>query len=85
MLFPDYGWTSYEKNDPRISGKPDKTPFDRTEGNQVIYLINKLMTIWSYRFVNTGNKMERLIREKMPDDMKTQEEVQGWLLDNLKF
>lgn len=85
LLFPDYVWTRYEKNDPRIAGKPDDTVFERSEGNQVVYLINKLMSIWHYRFVNTGNKMERLIRDKMPEELRTQEAAQQWLQDNLRL
>jgi len=72
-------------NDPRTNGKPDETPFDKDEGNEVVYLINKLMALWDYRFSNTGNKMEKLIHDKMPADVATQESVQQWLKANLKF
>jgi hypothetical protein len=72
-------------NDPRTNGRPDETPFAREEGNEVVYLINKLMALWDYRFSNTGNKMEKLIHDKMPPDIFTQEEVQQWLKANLKF
>lgn len=72
-------------NDPRTNGKPDETPFSKEEGNEVVYLINKLMALWDYRFANTGNKMEKLIHDKMPADVATQEDVQQWLKANLKF
>jgi hypothetical protein len=72
-------------NDPRTNGRPDDTPFTKDEGNEVVYLINKLMALWDYRFSNTGNKMEKLIHDKMPADIFTQEEVQQWLKTNLKF
>ena len=72
-------------SDPRTNGRPDDTPFSRDEGNEVVYLINKLMALWDYRFSNTGNKMEKLIHDKMPADIFTQEEVQQWLKANLKF
>ncbi|HEY0176850.1 MAG TPA: hypothetical protein VGC08_10755 [Pedobacter sp.] len=85
LYYHDYLWAEYLKDDSRISGKPDSTIFNRTEGNQVVYLINKLMILWSYRFSNTGNKMEKLIREKMPEEIQTQKEVQDWLQQNLTF
>jgi len=72
-------------NDPRTTGRPDDTPFSKEEGNEVVYLINKLMALWDYRFANTGNKMEKLIHDKMPADITTQEDVQAWLKANLKF
>lgn len=72
-------------NDPRTNGKPDDTPFSKDEGNEVVYLINKLMALWDYRFANTGNKMEKLIHDKLPQDIATQEAVQQWLKSNLKF
>jgi hypothetical protein len=40
LCFDDYKWSVYPQNDLRVSGKPDQTPFDRQEGNEVIYLIN---------------------------------------------
>jgi hypothetical protein len=85
LHYSDYKWTSYVSSDPRVNGKPDDTLFNKEEGNQVVYLINKLMIVWDYRFSNTGNKMEKLIHDKMPADLIKQEEVQQWLKENLKF
>ncbi|HTK20445.1 MAG TPA: hypothetical protein VL442_13045 [Mucilaginibacter sp.] len=85
LFYSDYKWTSYISSDPRINGKPDETRFTKEEGNEVVYLINKLMMIWDYRFSNTGNKMEKLIHDKMPAEIGTQEGVQQWIKANLKF
>ena len=51
----------------------------------MVYLINRLMVLWDYRFANTGNKMEKLIHDKMPADMINQQQVQDWIKENLKF
>lgn len=83
LFYSDYKWTSYPQNDPHTSGKLDETSFNATEGNQVVFLINKLMTMWDYRFTSSGNKMEKLIREKLPDEVKTQHDVQIWLKSQL--
>lgn len=85
LHYSDYKWTAYVQNDPRVNGKPDDTLFNKEEGNEVVYLINKLMIFWEYRFANTGNKMEKLIHDKLPDTITKQEEVQNWLKENLKF
>jgi len=68
-----------------VYGKPDGTTFDRAEGNEVVYLINRLMILWDYRFANTGNKIEKLIHDKLPADVLLQEDVQKWVKLNLKF
>ena len=85
LYYADYRWSIYNPKDPRVNGKPDDTPFTREEGNEVVYLINKLMVLWDYRFANTGNKMEKLIHDKLPPELTKQEEVQVWLKENLKF
>ncbi|WP_183567935.1 hypothetical protein [Mucilaginibacter sp. SP1R1] len=85
LLYTDYKWSAYNQNDPRVNGKPDATPFTKDEGNEVVYLINKLMILWDYRFANTGNKMEKLIHDKLPSEIIVQQDVQDWLKANLKF
>ena len=85
LFYTDYKWSNYTPNDPHVNGRPDETPFNKEEGNEMVYLINKLMALWDYRFTNTGNKMEKLIHDKMPVDISTQEQVQQWLKLNLKF
>jgi len=85
LHYSDYKWNVYPHNDPRVNGKPDTTSFDRAEGNEVVYLINKLMILWDYRFANTGNKIEKLIHDTLPTDVTAQEAVQNWVKLNLKF
>ena len=83
LCYDDYKWTAYQQNDLHVSGKIDQTNFNRLEGNEMIYLINKLMIVWEYRFASSGNKMEKLIREQLPEDVTTQEDVQRWLREKL--
>jgi len=85
LIYKDYTWTAIPSGDPRVKGRPDATAFNRTEGNEVVYLINKLMLLWDYRFVNTGNKMEKLIHDRLPAELTSQQQVQDWIKDNLKF
>jgi hypothetical protein len=85
LHYSDYKWSVYAANDPHVNGKPDETSFNKAEGNEVVYLINKLMILWDYRFANTGNKMEKLIHDKLPEDVNQQKEVLSWIKENLKF
>jgi len=85
LHYSDYKWSVYPHNDPRVNGKPDGTVFDRAEGNEMVYLVNKLMMLWDYRFANTGNKIEKLIHDKLPAEVTAQDDVQNWIKLNLKF
>jgi hypothetical protein len=85
LHYSDYKWSAYPHNDPHVYGKPDATPFDKEEGNEMVYLINRLMILWDYRFANTGNKIEKLIHDQLPADINLQEDVQTWVKTNLKF
>ncbi|HCN82497.1 MAG TPA: hypothetical protein DIT07_02600 [Sphingobacteriaceae bacterium] len=85
LIYKDYTWTVYSTSDPRVFGIPDSTIFNSIEGNEVVYIINKLMILWNYRFSNTGNKIEKLIHDKLPAGSKSQEEVQAWIKENLEF
>jgi hypothetical protein len=85
LHYSDYKWSVYPHNDPHVNGKPDGTLFNREEGNEMVYLVNRLMILWDYRFSNTGNKIEKLIHDKLPADILSQEEVQKWIKGNLKF
>ncbi len=85
LFYADYTWSNYPPNDPRVSGKPDHTGFNKSEGNEVVYIVNKMMALLDYRFTNTGNKMEKLIHDKMPPEIDTQEKVHEWVKGNLSF
>jgi hypothetical protein len=85
LHYSDYKWSAYPHNDPHVYGKPDATIFDKEEGNEMVYLINRLMILWDYRFANSGNKIEKLIHDLMPAEIHAQDEVQNWVKTNLKF
>ncbi len=39
-LVYEYNWSLYENDDPKISGMPDSSTFNRTEGLQTLYIVN---------------------------------------------
>jgi hypothetical protein len=77
MHYTDYKWSAYPSDDPRITGKPDSTLFNRNEGYEVLYLINKMVTTKA-----EGEKMEKMIRKYLPSDVRSQENVQEWIKAN---
>ena len=78
MIYDDYSWTAYENDDPKISGEPDSTLFNRHEGYEVLYMINKMASS-----ISNGKKIEKLIHNKLPSNIRKQSSVRDWIKDNL--
>jgi hypothetical protein len=84
LYYCDYTWTDYLPNSPKISGRLDTTRFNRMEGNEVLYLINKITQMWDFTKLESCLRMERIIREKLPATILTQEDVATWIQINWK-
>ena len=78
----DYLWTQFPENDPRISGAPDKTRFNRNEGHEMLYLINQLAQLWHLRQICSCLKIERMLKEALPERLVKQEIVMEWIRKN---
>lgn len=78
MVYDDYSWTAYENDDPKVSGEPDSTLFNRHEGYEVLYMINKIASSTS-----NGKKIEKLIHNELPSNIRKQSSVKDWIEDNL--
>lgn len=74
-----YTWSAYADDDPRISGSPDATPFNRHEGEEVLYLIHCLSDHLAYGVENFGDKIERMIHQHLPETITTQAEAMRWI------
>jgi len=83
-LVYEYNWSPYNKDDPRISGIPDTTEFNRKEGWEVLYIIKYLTDHVGWGVESFGYKMEKLIHEKLPLEIKNQEDTIKWIEDNWK-
>jgi hypothetical protein len=75
----EYSWTAIKNDDPKIVGEPDSTLFDRNEGYEVLYLINKLAEIWDLTQKKSGLKIETMIKNHLPSDIRSQENVKAWI------
>lgn len=84
LYYSDYSWTEYFPNSPKVSGKLDTTRFDKYEGNEILYLINKIIELWDFQKIESAIKIERIIREKLPNKINTQEEIATWIQLNWK-
>lgn len=82
MQYTHYSWTAYGNDDPKVKGKPDSTMFNRKEGYEVIYMINKVLDSKGLTSVASGQKAETKIKDKLPGNVRSQENVFNWLLDN---
>jgi hypothetical protein len=82
MFYDDYTWSNYAPNSPKISGKLDDTKFNYKEGQEVLYLINKTRELWDFTKIESCIKMERIIRERLPNNITTQEDAVSWIQIN---
>jgi hypothetical protein len=81
-LIYDYNWARYDRNDPKISGIPDATEFNRTEGGEVLYIIKFLTDHLAYEVRSFGNRVEKLVHDRLPVEIKRQKDTIQWIKDN---
>lgn len=81
-LVYEYRWTHYEKDDPRIFGIPDTSNFDRKEGWQTLYIINHLADHLAWDVDSFGKKIEKMIHERLPEEVSSQQDTIQWIKDN---
>lgn len=77
-----YSWSAIPPDNPRVTGEPDSTLFNRNEGYEVLYLINKLAQAWDWKQKASGLKLERLLRNHLPSDVRSQANVRAWVQAN---
>jgi hypothetical protein len=77
-----YSWTAINGDNPKISGEPDNTLFNRHEGYEVLYLINKFAEIYNFKQKASGLKLEEMIKNHLPSEVRSQINVKQWLKNN---
>ncbi|MBI5847216.1 MAG: hypothetical protein HZB31_04585 [Nitrospirae bacterium] len=82
LYFKDYQWKAYAGDNPEVTGEPDSTLFNRHEGYEVLYLINKIAARNVFKQKASGTKLEKMIRYELPSDVRGQERVVNWLENN---
>jgi hypothetical protein len=78
----EYSWTALPGDDPRISGEPDSTLLNRNEGYEMLYFINKFCEKYQLKKKSSAFKVERMIKIDMPRDIRSQENISKWVVEN---
>lgn len=84
LKYKDYTWTTYSHDNPKVSGKPDSTLLNRKEGYEILYFINKLSEIYNLKVKTSAIKIENMIRNEVPSNLHSQENVKRWIETNWK-
>ena len=73
-----YNWSS-ETELPLFDGQASRRLFDRSNGNQVLFLINLLLDNADSFSIEEGKKIESLITNKLPFQQSSELTVFNWL------
>ncbi len=76
-----YEWTAGPNDNPNLRGEPDSSLFNRKQGYEVLYMLNKVLSVTAAK--TALHKGEDLIADKLPGDTRSQEKVAAWLRKNL--
>lgn len=82
LVYKDYSWTVYGDDNPKITGTPDSTLLNRKEGYEVLYFINKFADIHSLENKLSANKIEEMIKKRVPSSIRSQEGIRSWIENN---
>jgi hypothetical protein len=81
MRYP-YRWTAKPSDNPKFRKGPDYRNFNRTQGYEVLFLINNYLKLRRLKSTSSGQKAEQLIKEKLPSRIFTHQEIYEWLTEN---
>ena len=76
-----YTWGAMPNNSPHVSGEPDGTPFNPKQGEEVLHLLNVVLSASAP--ISALHEGDELIRDQLPADAQTQLDVKKWLDANL--
>ncbi len=89
LTYKDYLWSTTEGDSPRVLGFPDNVLLNRKEGYEVVHFIDKFIkgeVSWEQESAESkkrlGNKLERLIHDKLPGDVRSHLRVRSWIAAN---
>ncbi|MDQ0594019.1 hypothetical protein QFZ37_002388 [Chryseobacterium ginsenosidimutans] len=82
LYFTDYSWTAISPDNPKVTGEPDSTLLNRSEGYEILYFINKLCDGWNFTDKSSATKIEKMIRYEVPTDIHSQQNIKNWISEN---
>ncbi len=82
----DYKWTAKADHDnPKFIGAQEHSMLNRTEGYEILYFINSLAKTWNWgENLSSRQHLEKIIREKVPSDIRTHTKIKEWIAANYK-
>lgn len=83
-LANQYSWNAIPPDDPRVAGKPDSTLLNRREGYEVLAFINRFAEKHELKQKASGWKIEKMITQHLPGDIRSHANVAQWLVNNWK-
>ena len=81
-LLYTYRWNASPEEDPNFMRYPEHSIFNRSEGYEVLYTINKYLEKHGLVTIGDGRKAEELIQSKLPSKSFTHIELWRWLKIN---
>ena len=78
LISDHYNWSA-EKGHHPLTNSPDRRFFDRTNGNQILYIINSFGYSVGKLTINDGQRIESLIIKELPSELKSEIAVFNWL------
>lgn len=86
MVYKDYTWSSKDTNDdPKFIHAQDSAMLNRREGYEMLYFINSLAKTWYWSSpvpVERYQNLEKVIREKVPGNIRTHAAIKDWIEKN---
>ena len=82
-LLYEYSWEHTKEDNPKLTGEPDHSLLNRSEGYEVLYMIKTLMAGWGLKNVADGQKIEKMIKAH-PSNLRSQAHVKEWIQTNWK-
>ncbi len=81
-LSKSYLWRKEDKGDPKLQGEPDDSPFDITNGYEVIYMINNIMESMDTYSSQVVREIEATIHQ-FPAQKPTQIELKQFIQEKM--
>jgi len=84
MVYSDYKWTAKADHDnPKFVGAQEKAMLNRQEGYEMLHFINSLALTWNWNDnLSSRQNLERIIKEKVPTDIRTHGGIKTWIEQN---
>jgi len=86
MVYSDYKWSAKADHDnPKFIGAQEASMLNREEGYEMLYFINSLALTWKWNDnIVSRQKLERIIKEEVPSNIRTHSGIKNWIEQNHK-